>query len=78
MNGGDRDWVTNVEEHLLPAGLCRGATSLPDDGQGFSGGGSDGKPREQILWLRAGFPRCLVACVGGGSNSMGNVFYPFV
>jgi tryptophan synthase beta chain len=33
--------------------------------------------REQILKAEGRLPRCLVACVGGGSNAMG-LFYPFL
>ena len=33
--------------------------------------------RKQILSLEGRLPHCLVACVGGGSNSIG-LFYPFV
>jgi tryptophan synthase beta chain len=42
MNEAIRDWVTNVENTYYLLGSVGGATPLPDDRQGFSGGDREG------------------------------------
>ena len=73
---GDPGLGDQRPHHLLPARHRRGAASLPDDGAGLPGGDRPGGP-PQILEQEGRLPDCIVACVGGGSNSMG-IFHPFL
>lgn len=71
-----RDWTTNVGTTHYLLGSVLGAHPYPmmiRDFQSVIGR----ETRKQILALEKRLPHCLVACVGGGSNSMG-LFYPFV
>ena len=71
-----RDWTTNVETTHYLLGSVLGAHPYPmmiRDFQSVIGR----ETRKQILALEKRLPHSLVACVGGGSNSMG-LFYPFV
>ena len=71
-----RDWTTNVGTTHYLLGSVLGAHPYPmmiRDFQSVIGR----ETRKQILALEGRLPHCLVACVGGGSNSMG-LFYPFV
>ncbi len=71
-----RDWTTNVATTHYLLGSVLGAHPYPmmiRDFQSVIGR----EARKQILALEGRLPHCLVACVGGGSNSMG-LFYPFV
>ena len=71
-----RDWVTNVETTHYLLGSVVGPHPYPmmvRDFQSIIGR----EAREQILDLEGRLPDYAVACVGGGSNSMG-LFYPFI
>jgi tryptophan synthase beta chain len=71
-----RDWTTNVGTTHYLLGSVLGAHPYPmmiRDFQSVIGR----ETRKQILAQEGRLPHCLVACVGGGSNSMG-LFYPFV
>ncbi len=71
-----RDWTTNVRTTHYLLGSVLGAHPYPmmiRDFQSVIGR----EARKQILSLEGRLPHCLVACVGGGSNSLG-LFYPFV
>ncbi len=71
-----RDWTTNVGTTHYLLGSVLGAHPYPmmiRDFQSVIGR----ETRKQILALEKRLPHSLVACVGGGSNSMG-LFYPFV
>jgi tryptophan synthase beta chain len=71
-----RDWTTNVATTHYLLGSVLGAHPYPmmiRDFQSVIGR----EARKQILSLEGRLPHCLVACVGGGSNSIG-LFYPFV
>lgn len=71
-----RDWTTNVATTHYLLGSVLGAHPYPmmiRDFQSVIGR----ETRKQILALEGRLPHCLVACVGGGSNSIG-LFYPFV
>jgi tryptophan synthase beta chain len=71
-----RDWTTNVETTHYLLGSVLGAHPYPmmiRDFQSVIGQ----ETRKQILALEGRLPHYLVACVGGGSNSIG-LFYPFV
>ncbi|MBD3263999.1 MAG: tryptophan synthase subunit beta [Candidatus Omnitrophica bacterium] len=70
-----RDWVTNVSSTYYLIGSVIGPHPYPlivRDFQAVIGKES----RSQILKETSKLPDYLVACVGGGSNSLG-LFYPF-
>jgi tryptophan synthase beta chain len=76
MNEALRDWVTNVFDTYYLIGSVAGPHPYPmmvRDFQSVIGQ----EARRQILKQEGRLPDYLVACVGGGSNSMG-LFYPFV
>ncbi len=76
INEALRDWVTNVETTHYLLGSALGPHPYPlmvRDFQSVIGK----EAREQILEMEGRLPDCLVACVGGGSNSIG-LFYPFL
>ncbi|MDX1410865.1 MAG: tryptophan synthase subunit beta [Nitrospirales bacterium] len=71
-----RDWTTNVRTTHYLLGSVLGAHPYPmmiRDFQAVIGR----EARKQILSAEGRLPDCLVACVGGGSNSIG-LFYPFI
>ncbi|MFH1753430.1 MAG: tryptophan synthase subunit beta [Candidatus Omnitrophota bacterium] len=71
-----RDWVTNVRTTHYVIGSVVGPHPFPmivRDYQSVIGK----EARKQILAQEGRLPDYLVACVGGGSNSMG-LFYPFL
>ena len=76
INEAMRDWTTNVRTTHYLLGSVLGAHPYPmmiRDFQSIIGR----EARRQILTEEGTLPRCLVACVGGGSNSLG-LFYPFL
>ena len=71
-----RDWTTNVRTTHYILGSVLGAHPYPmmiRDFQSVIGR----EARRQILAAEGRLPDCLVACVGGGSNSLG-LFHPFL
>lgn len=71
-----RDWVTNVETTFYIIGSVVGMHPYPmmvRDFQSIIGE----ETRRQIRAAERRLPDAIVACVGGGSNSMG-IFYPFL
>jgi tryptophan synthase beta chain len=71
-----RDWVTNVETTHYIIGSCVGPAPYPAlvrDLQRVIGD----EARAQVLEQAGRLPQRVIACVGGGSNSIG-VFTPFV
>jgi tryptophan synthase beta chain len=71
-----RDWVTNVESSHYIIGSCVGPAPYPAlvrDLQRVIGD----EARAQMLEQAGRLPARVIACVGGGSNSIG-VFIPFV
>jgi tryptophan synthase beta chain len=71
-----RDWVTNVETTHYIIGSCVGPAPYPAlvrDLQRVIGD----EARAQILEQAGRLPERVIACVGGGSNSIG-MFTPFV
>jgi tryptophan synthase beta chain len=71
-----RDWTTHVENTHYILGSVLGPHPYPmmvRDFQSVIGI----EARQQILRLEGRLPDCLIACVGGGSNSIG-LFYPFL
>ena len=76
MNEALRDWVTNVRTTYYLIGSVAGPHPYPmmvRDFQSVIGR----EARRQVLQKEGRLPDYLVACVGGGSNSMG-LFYPFI
>lgn len=76
INEAMRDWVTNVENTHYLLGSVLGAHPYPmmvRDFQSIIGR----EARRQILEAEGRVPDLLVACVGGGSNSIG-LFYEFL
>ncbi len=76
INEALRDWVTNVETTYYLLGSALGPHPYPmmvRDFQTVIGH----ETREQMLEKEARLPNVLVACVGGGSNSIG-LFHPFL
>ena len=76
MNEALRDWVTYVRNTYYLIGSVAGPHPYPMMVRDFQSVIGE-EARRQILRLEARLPDYLVACVGGGSNSMG-LFYPFV
>jgi tryptophan synthase beta chain len=76
MNEALRDWVTNVRTTYYLIGSVAGPHPYPMMVRDFQSViGKEAK--RQILAVEGRLPDYLVACVGGGSNSMG-LFYPFI
>jgi len=76
INEALRDWVTNVADSYYLLGSALGPHPYPlmvRDFQSVIGR----ETRDQIFDQEARLPDCLVACVGGGSNSIG-MFHPFL
>src|SRR2546421_10075929 len=76
INEALRDWVTNVADTYYLLGSALGPHPYPlmvRDFQSVIGR----ETRAQILEKEGHLPGCLIACVGGGSNSIG-MFFPFL
>lgn len=76
INEALRDWVTNVDSTYYLLGSALGPHPYPlmvRDFQSHIGR----EARQQILEKEGRLPDLLVACVGGGSNSIG-LFHPFL
>ncbi|MBX7173088.1 MAG: tryptophan synthase subunit beta [Pyrinomonadaceae bacterium] len=76
INEALRDWVTNVDTTYYLLGSALGPHPYPlmvRDFQSHIGK----EARQQILEKEGRLPDLLVACVGGGSNSIG-LFHPFL
>ena len=76
MSAAIRDWVANVETSHYVIGSAVGPAPFPAlvrDLQRVIGD----EAREQCLRAEGGLPARVIACVGGGSNSIG-IFTPFV
>jgi len=76
INEAMRDWVTNVEDTYYLLGSVVGPHPYPmivRDFQRVIGQ----ETKQQMLALEGRLPDALVACVGGGSNSIG-LFYDFL
>jgi tryptophan synthase beta chain len=71
-----RDWVTNVETTFYIIGSVVGMHPYPMMVRDFQSVIGE-ETRQQITDAEGRLPDVIVACVGGGSNSMG-IFYPFL
>jgi len=75
INEALRDWVTNVKTTFYVLGSIVGPHPYPTMVRDFQS--VIGKEvKRQIMEKEKRLPDYLIACVGGGSNSMG-LFYPF-
>ena len=76
LNEALRDWVTNIDNTFYIIGSVAGPHPYPmivRDFQSIIGI----ETRKQIIKIESKLPDLLVACVGGGSNTIG-IFYPFL
>jgi len=76
INEALRDWVTNVHDTYYLLGSALGPHPYPlmvREFQTVIGR----EAHQQILSATGKLPRALIACVGGGSNSIG-LFHPFI
>ena len=76
VNEAMRDWVSNVRNTHYILGSALGSHPYPmmvRDFQSVIGN----EARKQILKAEKRLPTALIACVGGGSNSIG-LFHPFI
>lgn len=76
INEAMRDWVTNVSSTHYILGSVAGAHPYPmivRDFQSIIGK----ETKKQIMSIEGRLPDLLIACVGGGSNSIG-LFYEFL
>ncbi len=76
INEAIRDWVTNVKTTFYMIGSVVGMHPYPmmvRDFQSVIGR----ETKRQILEIEGKLPDVIIACVGGGSNSIG-IFYPFI
>src|ERR1043166_3255993 len=76
INEALRDWVTNVADTYYLLGSALGPHPYPLMVRDFHQV-IGREARAQILEHEGRLPECLMACVGGGSNSIG-LFYPFL
>jgi len=76
INEALRDWVTNVQDTYYLLGSVVGPHPYPTMVRNFQS--VIGKEaRKQILQTDGKLPKAVVACVGGGSNSIG-IFHSFL
>jgi tryptophan synthase beta chain len=76
VNEAMRDWVSNIHTTHYILGSALGSHPYPmmvRDFQSVIGR----ETRQQILKAEGRLPDALIACVGGGSNSIG-LFHPFI
>ena len=76
INEAIRDWITNIKTTHYLLGSVLGPYPYPTMVRNFQKIiGQEAK--SQILKIEGKLPNCLIACVGGGSNSIG-LFYEFL
>jgi tryptophan synthase beta chain len=76
MNEAMRDWVTNVRTTHYLLGSVLGAHPYPTMVRDFHKV-IGREARAQILRVEGKLPKAIIACVGGGSNSIG-IFHEFL
>ncbi|MFY9673074.1 MAG: tryptophan synthase subunit beta [Terriglobales bacterium] len=76
INEAMRDWVTNVRTTHYLLGSVLGAHPYPTMVRNFHRV-IGREARAQILKAEGKLPNAIIACVGGGSNSIG-IFYDFI
>lgn len=76
VNEALRDWMANVKDTFYLIGSCIGPHPYPEMVRNFQS--VIGKEtKKQILSFEEELPDYILACVGGGSNSIG-IFYDFI
>jgi len=76
MNEALRDWVANVDDTFYIIGTVAGPHPYPAMVRDFQSVIGE-ETRRQMQKAEGRLPDTLVACIGGGSNSMG-LFHPFL
>lgn len=76
VNEAMRNWVTCIEDTFYVVGSTMGPHPYPTMVRDFQRVIGD-EAREQVLQKENRMPDYVIACIGGGSNSMG-IFYPFI
>lgn len=76
INEALRDWVTNVQDTYYLLGSVVGPHPYPTMVRDFQSVIGQ-EARKQILKQEGKLPKAVVACVGGGSNSIG-IFHSFL
>ena len=76
VNEAMRNWVENIENTFYIMGSAVGPHPYPTMVRDFQRVIGD-ETKKQILEKEGRLPDYIVACVGGGSNSIG-IFYPFI
>ncbi|PJI08853.1 MULTISPECIES: tryptophan synthase subunit beta [Clostridium] len=76
INAAMRDWVTNIDDTYYVIGSVMGPHPYPTIVKDFQRVIGD-EVKKQSMEAIGKLPDYIVACVGGGSNSMG-IFYPFI
>jgi tryptophan synthase beta chain len=71
-----RDWITNVGTTHYLIGSCVGPAPYPEIVRDLQRVIGD-EARDQVLAAEGRLPDAVIACVGGGSNSIG-MFYGFI
>lgn len=76
INEAMRDWVTNVRTTHYLLGSVLGAHPYPTMVRDFHKV-TGREARKQVLKAEGKLPKAIIACVGGGSNSIG-IFHEFI
>jgi len=76
VNEAMRSWVASIDDTFYVMGSVVGPHPYPTMVRDFQRIIGD-ETRKQILGKEGKLPGYVIACVGGGSNSMG-MFYPFI
>jgi tryptophan synthase beta chain len=76
VNEAMRNWVENIENTFYIIGSAVGPHPYPTMVRDFQRVIGD-ETKKQILEKEGRLPDYIIACVGGGSNSIG-IFYPFI
>lgn len=76
VNEAIRDWVSNVDTTFYVMGSVVGPHPYPTIVRDFQRIIGD-ETKAQIMEKVGRYPDYVIACVGGGSNSMG-IFFPFI
>ncbi len=76
INEAMRDWVTNVRNTFYVLGSVVGPHPYPSMVRDFQRVIGE-ETKKQIMKISGRLPDYVLACVGGGSNSIG-IFYPFL
>ena len=76
INEAMRDWATNIDTTFYLIGSVMGPHPYPTMVRDFQKVIGE-ESKAQLLAAEGQLPDCVVACVGGGSNSIG-VFYDFI